>query len=109
MKNTKKTGFARTIIFPCKGGYAAVCLDFNIIEEDENREELEKSIKEAVTGYIETVCKNNLDDILLNRHANKRYWKMYESYLKMIENKAKKPLSASMKKSSLFILPISVV
>jgi len=106
MINTKKTGFARTIIFPCKGGYAAVCLDFNIIEEDEDREVLEKSMKEAIVGYIEAIRQNNIDDKLLNRHANKRYWKMYETCLKTIENKAKKPISASLKKYSLFILPI---
>jgi len=109
MINTKKTGFARTIIFPCKGGYAAVCLDFNIIEEDEDRDVLEKSIKEAIVGYIETVRKVNLDDSFMNRHASKRYWNMYEACLKMIENKDKKPISASMKKYSLFILPICVV
>jgi len=95
------------MIFPCKEGYMAVCLDFNIIEEDENREDLEKSIKEAVIGYVEVICKNNLDDSLLNRHADKKYWKMYESYLKMMENKDKKPVSANLKKSSLFTFPIS--
>jgi len=106
-KNTKKSGFARTIIFPSKGGYTAVCLDFNIIEEGEDREELEKSIKEAVVGYIENACKNNLDDNLLNRHADKKYWKMYESYLEMMRNKTKKPVSPSIRKSSLFTFPIN--
>jgi hypothetical protein len=105
--NTKKHGIARTMIFPCKGGYRAVCLDFDIIEEGEKREELEESIREAVVGYIENVCRNNLNDELLNRHADKRYWKLYESYLDMMKDKAKKPVSANLKKSSLFTFPIS--
>jgi len=104
--NTKNSGLARTIIFPYKKGFLAVCLDFDIIEKGETREELEKSIKEAVIGYIECVCKCNLNDDLLNRHADKRYWKMYESYLDLIGNKAKKPVSSKLKKTSLFVYPI---
>lgn len=98
---------ARIMVFPCKGGFRAVCLDFDIIEEGEDRDELEKSIKEAVIGYIENACKNNLDDELLNRPADKRYWKMYESYVEMMRNKAKKPVSPSIRMSSLFTFPIS--
>jgi len=105
--NTKNIGLARTIVFPCKGGFRAVCLDFDIIEEGETRDEVEKSIKEAVVGYIEAVCKNNLEDELLNRRADKKYWKIYEEYLDLMKNKAKKPVSSNLKKSSLFTLPIS--
>jgi predicted RNase H-like HicB family nuclease len=105
--NTKKQGIARTMIFPCKGGYMAVCLDFDIIEEGDTREELEESMKEAVIGYIENVCKNNLDDKLLNRHADKKYWKIYDSYLDMMKNSTKKSISANLKRSSLFTFPIS--
>jgi predicted RNase H-like HicB family nuclease len=83
--NTKNSGIARTIVFPCKGGFLAVCLDFNIIEEWETKEEAEESIKEAVAGYIECIRINNLDDQLLNRHASKKYWKMYESCPKSIQ------------------------
>ena len=105
--NTKNIGIARTIVFPCKGGYRGVCLDFDIIEEGETRDEVEKSMKEAVIGYIENICKNNLDDKLLNRHADKKYWKLYESYIDMMKNKDSKPVSANLKKSSLFTFPIS--
>jgi predicted RNase H-like HicB family nuclease len=104
--NTKNSGLARTIIFPCRGGFRAVCLDFDLIEDGEIREEAENSIRESVIGYIECICKNNLDDQLLNRHANERYWKIYESYLDLIRNKVKKPVSTNLKKTSLIIYPI---
>ncbi|MCK9446240.1 type II toxin-antitoxin system HicB family antitoxin [bacterium] len=104
--NTKNSGIARTIIFPYKKGFLAVCLDFDIIEEGETREILEGSIREAVVGYIECVRKCNLSDKLLNRHADKRYWKIYELYLNLISNKAKKPTSSNLKKTSLFVYPI---
>lgn len=100
-------GLARIIIFPHKGGFRAVCLDFDLIEDGQTRKEAEDNIKESVIGYIKTVCKCNLDDQLLNRPADKRYWKIYESYLDMIKDDKKKPVSANLKKSSLFTLPIS--
>jgi predicted RNase H-like HicB family nuclease len=104
--NTKNSGIARIIIFPCREGLRAVCLDFDLIEDGETREEVESSIRESVIGYIKCICKNNLDDQLLNRHANKRYWKIYESYLDLIRNKAKKPVSSNLKRTSLFVYPI---
>jgi predicted RNase H-like HicB family nuclease len=107
--NTRNSGIVRTIVFPCKTGFLGVCLDFNIIEEGEIREEVEASMREAVTGYMECVCKNNLDDWLLNRRADKRYRKIYQSYLDLIRNKAKKPVSSNLKKTSLFVYPIMKV
>ncbi len=104
--NTKNSGIAKIIIFPCREGFRAVCLDFDLIEDGEIREEVESSIRESVIGHVECICKNNLDDQLLNRHANKRYWKIYESYLDLIRDKAKRPVSSNLKKTSLFIYPI---
>jgi predicted RNase H-like HicB family nuclease len=106
MKNTLSKGLARTIIFPCREGFRAVCLDFDLVEEGEDREYLEKSIREGVIGHIEVIHKCNLGDQLLNRHADKRYWKMYESYLDFMEDKTKKPVSSNLKNTSLFVIPI---
>ncbi len=108
--NTKKSGTARIIIFKSKAIFKAVCLDFDIIEEAKNRDEVEKNIKEAVLGYIENVCKNNLDENLLNRHADKRYWNMYYKYLKLIgSEKSKKnsfAFNSLLNNASFFTMPI---
>ncbi|MFH1412767.1 MAG: hypothetical protein ABIG10_01940 [bacterium] len=96
------------MIYPIKHGYKAVCLDFDIIEEADTREEAEKEIRDAVEGYIINVCKNNLDDKLLNRHADKKYWEMYDRYQKLLfaKNQPTVKLSANIRKSSLFTIPI---
>ncbi|KKQ57543.1 MAG: hypothetical protein US74_C0003G0010 [Parcubacteria group bacterium GW2011_GWA2_38_13] len=85
--NTKKSGVARVIIFPVGKKYKAICLDFDIIEEASSFDRVEERVREAVRGYVVNICKNNLDDNLLNRHADGRYWKIYERYLKMISHK----------------------
>ena len=80
MFNTKKAGTARAIIFQSGKSFKAVCLDFDIIEEASTMEKAEKKIREAVVGYIKNICKNNLDDSFLNRHAEKRYWEIEMSH-----------------------------
>lgn len=72
--NTKKQGVVRTIIFKKGKVFEAVCLDFDLIEEAKTLVEAKNQIKEAVVGYVQNVCKNNLSDELLNRHADKKYW-----------------------------------
>lgn len=71
--NTKKSGIARIIIYSTKNKYTAVCLDLDIIEEADSYKEVKDQIMEAVEGYITNVCKNNLDNTLLNRPADKKY------------------------------------
>ncbi len=103
--NSKKSGTARTIIFKKGKLYKAVCLDFDIIEESESREEVELMIKEAIVGYIKNICLNKLDDQLLNRHADDRYWQMYFKYLKTID--AQKINTSQVKDTSIFTIPIN--
>lgn len=107
--NTKRSGLARIIIFKSRGFFKAVCLDFDIIEEADNRVEVEKNIREAVLGYIENICKNNLDEKLLNRRADKRYWNMYYKYLELIgKEKSKKTFLVNnvINNTSFFTMPI---
>ncbi|OGM93846.1 hypothetical protein A2524_00635 [Candidatus Wolfebacteria bacterium RIFOXYD12_FULL_48_21] len=106
--NTKKSGVVRTIIFPIRGGYRAVCLDFDIIEEASTRLEVEEQIKEVIVGYVANICKNKLNDALLNRHADKRYWDMYDSYQKLITAKREAVnTSSATNKVSLFTTPVA--
>ncbi|MFH1428017.1 MAG: hypothetical protein ABIG60_05870 [Patescibacteria group bacterium] len=109
--NTKKRGVARTIIFKSGRLFKAVCLDFDIIEEAKTSEEVEKQVREAVVGYIKNICKNDLDDSLLNRHAEKRYWDIYYKHIKLISSKkeiAPKMNDKSVDLTSMFTIPINL-
>lgn len=109
--NTKKRGLARTIIFKSGSLFKAVCLDFDIIEEAKTREDVERQIREAIIGYIKNICKNNLNDELLNRHAEKRYWNMYYKYLELLTEKNSKKINTEnfneIAKTSFFTMPIN--
>ena len=107
--NTKQSGVARVIIFPVKGKYKAVCLDFDIIKEAKTRQEVEAQIKESIEGYIINIFKNNLDTKLLNRNAPKKYWDMYYKYEKFVlaSSQIKNNIPLNLKESSFFAIPIS--
>ena len=108
--NKKEQGIARILVYPEKNKYIGVCLDFDIIEEAESKEEAINQIKEATRGYIINAWKNKLDDNLLNRRAAEKYWKLYEEYNRFImarnEDRVKK-ITPQIQASSLFSLPIS--
>jgi hypothetical protein len=105
--NTKNKGIARAIIFKSGKQYKAVCLDFDLIEEADTREGVEQLIKESIIGYIKNICLNKLDDKLLNRHADKIYWSLYERHLEQI-GKEKKRISNDAKETSMFTMPINL-
>ncbi len=107
--NKKEYGIARILIYPEKDKYIGVCLDFDIIEEADNKKEVIKQIEEATRGYIKNICKNNLSDELLNRPAPEKYWKLYSEYNRFIKAKNEervKKITAQIKDSSLFSFPI---
>lgn len=108
--NKKEQGIARILIYPERKKYIGVCLDFDIIEEAESKEEAINQIKEATRGYIINAWKNNLDNSLLNRPAPEKYWRIYQKYSRFIaaKNEGKvKNITPEIKSSSLFSLPIS--
>ncbi|OGD67555.1 hypothetical protein A3F08_00815 [Candidatus Berkelbacteria bacterium RIFCSPHIGHO2_12_FULL_36_9] len=81
MNNTKTRGQLRFVIYKrLKDKYfTGVCLDLDIVEQDEDPVKLKKSLEEAAQGYLETVAKNNLNDQLLNKQAPKKYKKILEN------------------------------
>lgn len=110
-KNTKKGGVVRILIYPEKGKYIAVCLDFDIIKEGKNIVELRKEIQESIRGYIKNIVKNKLDDKLLNRLADKKYWEKYNQYLRLIKskNEASVKVPISIRRASLYAFPLNKV
>ncbi|MEK7071757.1 MAG: hypothetical protein AAB959_00505 [Patescibacteria group bacterium] len=107
--NKKGQGIARILIYPSKNKYIGVCLDFDIIEEADSKEEAINQIKEATRGYVINVWKNKLDDGLLNRPAPENYWRRYREYNRFISAKNEervKKITPETKSSSFFSLPI---
>jgi len=107
--NKKEQGIARILIYPSKNKYIGVCLDFDIVEEADSKEEAVNQIKEATRGYVINVWKNKLDDSLLNRPAPENYWRIYREYNRFISAKNEKMvkrITPEIKSSSFFSLPI---
>ncbi len=80
MKNTKEQGQFRFIVYkkPQDKYFVGICLDLDIVEEDENPIRLRKNLEEAAQGYLEAVGKNNLNDELLNKQVPGKYRKIVE-------------------------------
>ena len=86
--NTKHKGLVRFLIYRDKGDshYTAVCLDFDIVEQGDDLNELKKSIEEAARLHLESVIANDLDNKLLNRSAPQKYWKKLYDAMVAYEN-----------------------
>ncbi|MCX6809764.1 MAG: hypothetical protein NTZ65_03410 [Candidatus Berkelbacteria bacterium] len=71
MENTKRQGQFRFVIYrrARDKNYTGVCLDLDIVEEGKDPVALRKSLEEAARGLLETVCRGNLSDKLLNQPA----------------------------------------
>ena len=94
--NTKKRGFAESVIFCKDGTWIAVCLTFDILEEGKSYEEVQKALTSAIELHIETIQKENLPDALLNRYAPDKYWDLY---FKATAEKSKKKLIGGVAKN----------
>lgn len=86
--NTKKGGEVTVIFFKEKNTFISVCLELDIVKEGKGITTLRKQMEEAVLGYVETVCKGDFSDALLNRPAPKKYWDKYYGFLRSLEPKS---------------------
>jgi hypothetical protein len=80
MKNTKEQAQFRFIMYkrPQNKNFVGICLDLDIVEEDEDPVRLRKSLEEAAQGYLEAVWKNDLNAELLNKQIPLKYRKIVE-------------------------------
>ena len=88
-KNTKNFGSLTVFFFKEKAKFVSVCLELDIIKEGDNLDDVRKEMQESISGYIETVCKGNYSDDLLNRPAPKKYWDKYSEFLRFLKEKQK--------------------
>jgi hypothetical protein len=90
--NTINNGKIRFIVFRQKESefYTGVCLDFGIVVEGESADYVKYELEKGASGYLKTVKKDKLSDVLLNNQAPKEYWELYDKILKQ-ELDEKKP------------------
>jgi hypothetical protein len=107
MKNTKRQGQFRFLIYKKSGNkyYTGVCLDLDIVEENEDPIKLRKNLEEAAQGYLEAVCKKGLNEELLEQKAPKEYWALLEDlekYLRLMRQPIKSSHSLDIQDSQIF-------
>jgi len=73
MKNTLQKGTVRCIIFQEDSNWYGVALEFNIVEQGDNPQEVMASLFEAVNGYVETARKLKMRPFALNQKPDKEY------------------------------------
>ncbi|MBU6321661.1 MAG: hypothetical protein KGI78_03050 [Patescibacteria group bacterium] len=87
VQNTKAMGEMNFLFIQEGKHIVGVCLEFNIIEEGTNLEEVKKHLETATRLHLEAVQENNLSDDLLNRHAPTEYWEIFEETKKSAQRK----------------------
>jgi|SRR3989338_512141 len=75
--NTRLSGRVTHFVYRSKDRYVGVCLEFDIVDDDPNKEVLFERLQARAVSYVKYVCENEMDDALLNRHAPKKYWNLY--------------------------------
>ncbi len=109
--NTHNSGTA-TVFFYQKGKkYIGVCLQFDLVDEDTDLDQLKVRMKEKVDSYIKYVCSNKKDVKLLNRPAPDVYWKEFFEFVHTLQELEKqirfRTQSSKQKSVSVEMFPIN--
>jgi hypothetical protein len=76
-KNTLKKGSVRFIIFKENNTWYGVALEFNIVEEGDNKAEVIAALFEAIQGYVEAARKFKMRPMPLNQKPDKEYEELW--------------------------------
>lgn len=82
--NTTKKGKVTFLIFKEKRArlYTGVCLEFGLVYQHKDENTVRCELQTAALGYLKTVAKEKMNDKLLNDQAEKKYFKLYDNFLK---------------------------
>jgi len=80
IRNTKQKGSFTIFGYQEKDEdfFVFVCLEFNIVATGDNPFEVQAQILNMASDHVGLVIENDLSDDLLNRHAPKKYFDLYE-------------------------------
>ena len=81
--NTKEKGILRFLVYfePKDNEFVGICMDLGIIKTGKNPVLVEQDVTEAAMGYVETICKEQLSDRLLNQKPPKEYIEVFNNYI----------------------------
>lgn len=91
-KNTYQSGSARVLIYKEKGGFTAVCLDFDIVIHSDSYNHATETMSDLVFAYVKNASKYTLPVEALNRPASKKYWNKYYQYLETLRTQKRTSL-----------------
>jgi hypothetical protein len=99
--NTKKRGVLRFLVYfdPKDEEFIGVCMDLGIIKCGKNSDQVKQDVVEASIGYLETICKDNLPDKLLNQKPPKEYIDIFNNFISISEGTKKYTSLAKGKKN----------
>lgn len=102
-RNTKQEGNFQIFTYYNKTEktYVAVCLEFNIILTGNNPAALASEVMTMSLTHIESVIELDYPEDLLNRHASKKYWNLFEK-IKDKENTKNNTIIKSPYQANLF-------
>lgn len=89
MRNTAVQGSATIFIYKSAKKYIGVCLELDLVDDGDTREEVAERMKQNVVSYVAYIRKRHFDKALLNRPAPKKYWKKFFQYLQLIGEEEK--------------------
>ena len=73
--------------------FIGACIELGIVKEGESLLEVKNDLEEAAKGYVETICKHDLSEKLLNQTLPKELMDLFKKYLNsMVSNFNDKPL-----------------
>jgi len=93
--NTYDSGVVTFLVFPNKKKYIGVCLEFDLVVQEDTLEKAMEQIKDYAKLWHKNAVKHKLSEEILNRPAPKKYWKLYADLLKGDELKLKAEITPS--------------
>lgn len=73
MKNTKKEGKLRFLIYKSTDHYVGVCFELGLVEEEQDFKQLMYRLKNGAEASVKAIMENNLDETYLNQKVSFKY------------------------------------
>jgi len=73
MKNTKKEGQLRFLVYKSGVNYVGVCFELGIVEEEADLDKLFYRLRNGAEALVRAVVENDLDETHLNKKVSFKY------------------------------------